>query len=167
MKKHLVSVLLAAFVAAFVSVPSANAQTAEHVPLVQFEVQGKKASITDFELAVPAASDKILEELEKRNLGGADFTLMKVTWSQWVLMEQRGFKLASLYEGDVRREWLTLKFGSIGAILTDNDGRPCFVAKVKNGGLEYIGLDPSVVAEAAKVFWVMVDNRKTMMGRDS
>jgi hypothetical protein len=107
--------------------------------------------------------DQMLSELEGRVVGGAgnEITLMRMTWSQWQLLEVSGVKLASLsWSGDIAREWIEMKFGNLGPILSAVDGLPGFVFKDKQNALRWT-YDREGVSKATVVFWVAIDPVQT------
>ncbi len=162
MKKHIVSVL---FAATFAAVSASRAQQVAAPKPEAFEVVGKRIEfrVEDYNLDLAKDTEKVLRDLESVRGPGTDFTLLRVTAGQWMVLEARGVKLASLWDGDVRRDWIEMKFGYIGPILTDCDGKPGFVLKTKKGNWDWT-YKVQEVSEAAKAFWIAIDIRATMKG---
>lgn len=156
-KLFFVIAALSAFVSSAFSADSKAAKQ-NNAPVPPAQVLGfnnDDFKIDQVDVRMTPNADKVMIEM---NRPGMRVTLIKATWGQWELLQKAGIKLASLCwgEGDIHREWIELKFGYVGPILTALDGVPGFVLKDKKGNWVW-SYNREEISNATPTFWVAID----------
>ena len=156
-KLFLIIAALSAFVSSAFSADSkASKQSDAPVqPAQVLSFNNDDFKIDQIDVRMTPNVDKVMVEM---NRPGMKVTLMKATWRQWELLQKAGVRLASLTwgEGDIQREWIEMKFGYVGPILTALDGLPGFVLKDKKGNWVW-SYNREEISNAAPTFWIAID----------